>query len=311
MRNLSIQPKVGHDTRAPSILLHAGTGGGHRTRPVYWPHMPLDVGAAVIATTRLSGDYNILTLDAPAIAAAAAPGQFVMIRTSAGSDPLLRRPFSIFEIVRDARGTPAAITILNKRVGVGTSRLACAREGDRFDVLGPLGRPFTPAAPPAEAWLVAGGVGLAPFATLAEALASLGTSTTLFYGARRAGELFRTEIFERLGVRLALATEDGSRGDRGLITVPLDRALAARGAAPVRLYACGPTPMMRAVAERAAAHGLACEVSLEQTMGCGLGGCYSCVVRVRGADGAPHYVRSCINGPVMDAASLVWEGLGH
>lgn len=273
--------------------------------------MPLDVRAAVVAATRLSDDYNILTLAAPSIAALARPGQFVMVKTSGGTDPLLRRPFSIFEIVRHADGTPAALTILNKRVGVGTARLAHAREGDWFDVLGPLGQPFVAAAPPTEAWLVAGGVGLAPFATLAEALAGLGTRTTLFYGARRSTELFHTGHFERLGVRLALATEDGSRGDRGFITVPLDRALASRGDASVHLYACGPTPMMRAVAERAASHDLLCDVSLEQTMGCGLGGCYSCVVRVRGEDGAPHFVRSCINGPVMNAASLVWDGLGH
>jgi dihydroorotate dehydrogenase electron transfer subunit len=273
--------------------------------------MPLDVRAAVVAATRLSDDYNILTLDAAAIAKQALPGQFVMVKTSAGSDPLLRRPFSIFEVLRDSAGAPTALTILNKRVGVGTARLAGAREGDRFDLLGPLGKPFVPVEPPTEAWLVAGGVGLAPFATLAEALAARGTPTTLFYGARRAQELFRVEFFERLGVRLALATEDGSRGDRGFITVPLDRALASRDAGDVHLYTCGPTPMMRAVAARAAAHGLACDASLEQTMGCGLGGCYSCVVRVRDAGGVPHFVRSCINGPVMNAAAIDWEGLGH
>ena len=135
--------------------------------------------------------------------------------------------------------------------------------------------------------MVAGGVGLAPFHGLAVALRDRGVETTLFYGARSAGELFHLDAFRRLGVGLALATDDGSRGDHGLVTAPLERAL--RGLDPadtVRLYACGPTPMMRAVTDLAHAHGRRTEVSLEQVMGCGLGGCYSCVVPVRRNGGA-------------------------
>ena len=91
----------------------------------------------------------------------------------------------------------------------------------------------------------------------------------------------------------------------------LGHALADRGARDVRVFACGPTPMMRAAAETAARHGCPCDVSLEQIMGCGLGGCYSCVVRVRDGHGAPHFVRSCVSGPVFDAATIVWDDLGH
>ncbi len=279
---------------------------------VYTSVMPVDVDAAVLANTRLSDDYSVLALAAPAIAAAASPGQFVMIKTSRGNDPLLRRPFSIFEILRSADGTPAGITILNKRVGSGTGLLYEAEAGARVACLGPLGRPFEPVDPPAEAWMVAGGVGLAPFVTLAEALRARGTGTTLFYGARSAAELYYVDWFERLGVRTVLATEDGSRGVKGLVTGPLEDALqqAPRSRA-VKLFACGPTPMMRAVAGAAARHGRACDVSLEQVMGCGLGGCYSCVVPAREAGGAPHFVRSCTDGPVFDAARIVWDALAH
>ena len=109
-----------------------------------------------------------------------------------------------------------------------------------------------------------------------------------------------------------LATEDGSRGRRGLVTAPLAEALAARPAAPpLTLYACGPTPMMREVARLAEAHGRRAEVSLEQVMGCGLGGCYSCVVRVRHGGEPAHFVRSCVEGPVFDARDIVWEELVH
>jgi dihydroorotate dehydrogenase electron transfer subunit len=119
-------------------------------------------------------------------------------------------------------------------------------------------------------------------------------------------------------VHTVLSTEDGSRGTRGYVTAPLSEALAAaapervgRTAYAIKLYVCGPTPMMTAVARLAAAHGCSCDVSLEQTMGCGLGGCYSCVVLVREGSEAPRFVRSCLDGPVFDATRVVWEAMAH
>lgn len=277
--------------------------------------MIFDVAADVIANTRLSTDYNVIALAAPELARAAAPGQFVMIRLTSGHDPLLRRPFSIFEILRDG-DRPIGVSLLNKRVGVGTRLLYDARPGDRMACLGPLGQPFPPVNPPEDAWMVAGGVGLAPFVTLAEALAARGTSSTLFYGGRASADLFREDIFERLGVRLVLTTEDGSRGEHGRVTAPLTRALADRPAdRPVTLYACGPTPMMRAVADLGRRFRRPTFVSLEPVMGCGMGGCYSCVVPVRRSpeDAASHFVRSCLAGPVFDAGLVAWDSLrgGH
>jgi dihydroorotate dehydrogenase electron transfer subunit len=274
--------------------------------------MPADIDAAVIANTRLSDEYSVLALAAPEIAALAQPGQFVMVKTARGADPLLRRPFSIFEILRDGNGAQAGITLLNKRIGVGTRLLYEAEPGAHIACLGPLGRPFDPIDPPDEAWMIAGGVGLAPFATLAGALAARRTPATLFYGARRAADLFYVEFFERLGVKVVLTTEDGSRGSKGLITAPLGDALRRLDSgASVRLYVCGPTPMMRAVAHLAESYSRPCEVSLEQVMGCGLGGCYSCVVLAREPGGAPHFVRSCIQGPVFDSRRIVWDALAH
>jgi dihydroorotate dehydrogenase electron transfer subunit len=273
--------------------------------------VPCDVDAEVLSNTRLSADYSVLALDAPEIAALAQPGQFVMIKPARGSDPLLRRPFSIFEILRDQAGEPTGLSILNKRIGVGTGLVYEAEPGARLACLGPLGRPFEPVDPPTRAWMVAGGVGLAPFLTLAEALAGRGTATTLFYGARTAADLYYLDAFERLGVATVVATEDGSLGTRGFITVPLTDALAAAADSAVKLYVCGPTPMMRAVATIADFHGQPCDVSLEQVMGCGLGGCYSCVVLTRQVGAPPHFVRSCLEGPVFDAGRIVWEALAH
>jgi dihydroorotate dehydrogenase electron transfer subunit len=272
------------------------------------PHAVVDVAAPVIANRRLSDDYNVLALAAPAIAAQAAPGQFVMIKAGTGFDPLLRRPFSVFEILRDPRGTPIGLTILSKRIGASTRLLYDAAPGQPIACLGPLGRPFTLVDPPAGAWMVAGGVGLAPFATLAQALRSRGVSCTLFYGARSAADLFYLDFFRDLRVTLVLTTEDGSAGEPGRIVAPLDRMLASRDpASRLMIYACGPEGMLAATARVAAAHGRPCQVSVERIMGCGLGGCYSCVVPMRTEDGGTHHVRSCISGPVLPADRIVWD----
>jgi dihydroorotate dehydrogenase electron transfer subunit len=270
--------------------------------------MPSDVAAEVIANYRLSSDYNVLALAAPAIAAAASPGQFVMIKAGRGLDPLLRRPFSVFEVIRGPNGAPAGISLLNKRIGVSTGLVYAARPGDRVDCLGPLGRPFSVVDQPTEAWMVAGGVGLAPFAALAQALRARGVASVLFYGARRAAELFHLWHFRGLDVELVLTTEDGSLGECGRIVAPLERRLSSQPAdKPVMVYACGPEGMLAATAKTAARHGRPCQVSVERIMGCGLGGCYSCVVPMRSDDGRFHHVRSCISGPVLPGDQIIWD----
>jgi dihydroorotate dehydrogenase electron transfer subunit len=268
---------------------------------------PVDVRATVISNVRLSRDYNVLTFEAPQVGALTEPGQFVMLKTTRGTDPMLRRPFSVFEVLRDDLGTVRAISILNKRAGRTTGLLYDLDAGDTVDCLGPLGLPFNPPASGA-AWMVAGGVGLAPFATLAEALVALAVPTTLFYGARTGEELYYLEFFDRLGVDLVLSTEDGSVGMKGRVTGPLEASLQALDRpALTTIYACGPEPMLAAVATLASRYGQPSEVSMERTMGCGLGGCYSCVVPVKHADGQTRYVRSCIGGPVFDGAAVAWD----
>jgi dihydroorotate dehydrogenase electron transfer subunit len=267
--------------------------------------MPLDVEAKVVRNTRLSEDYNVITLAAPDIAAAALPGQFVMVKPGRGTDPLLRRPFSVFEVLRSGNRV-TGLSLLSKRIGVTTRLLFDLVEGDVISCLGPLGRPFALPSAPRHAWMVAGGVGLAPFATLTEALRERGTPTTLFYGARTGGELFYLDWFAERGVRVVLSTEDGSRGERGRVTGPLERELGQAAPDTIEMYACGPEPMLAAVSAVAAAGHTPVQVSVERIMGCGMGGCYSCVIPVREGDGAPHYVRSCIAGPVFAGADVVW-----
>ncbi len=269
--------------------------------------MKVDVDAIVRANTRLSAHYNVLSLDAPAIAGQAEAGQFVMVKTTPGDNPLLRRPYSLFEILRDSRGRAAGFSLLSKRVGCGSQALYDAVPGQRVACLGPLGRPFEVVSPPGRAWMVAGGVGLAPFAMLAQALLTRGIRPTLFYGARTAGELFCLDLFQRLGVDLVLATEDGSRGEPGRVTIPLEQALrGADGRPRTTLYACGPEPMLEAVARLASTYDCPSQLSMERLMGCGVGGCFSCVVRVRDAGGT-RYDRACLDGPIFRGADIVWD----
>ena len=299
--------------RSPRSAARARTGRARRarsrarlgyTRPVA---RPVDVEARIAANHRLSDTYNVIEIEAPAIARQSRPGQFVMVKRTLGREPLLRRPFSVFEIVRDAQGAVTSLSLLSKQVGAVTRDLFQAEPGERIRCLGPLGVPFSVVDPPTPAWMVAGGVGLAPFATLAEALRARGVDTTLFYGGRSSDDLYRVPFFERLGVRVILTTEDGTRGEAGRVTAPLQRELDAAGGRPAMVYACGPTPMMRAVAGLAARAGQPVEVSLEPVMGCGLGGCYSCVVRV--LDGGARFVRACLEGPVFEGSRVSWADL--
>ena len=282
------------------------------------PMAPVDIDAAVIANARLSRDYSVLSLAAPEVGKRTRPGQFVMVKPAGISDPLLRRPFSVFEVLRNPSGEITGVSILNKRVGRSTTRLYELEPGDVVSCLGPLGQPFKPVAAPVEAWMVAGGVGLAPFATLGEALAGSRTPTTLFYGARTAQELFYLEFFEKLGITLVLTTEDGGRGVKGRVTAPLEAALKNVEPPGTMVYACGPEPMLEAVARLAARYHQPSQVSVERVMGCGLGGCYSCVVPVkrrhdlsseapRAKEEHANLVRSCISGPVFEGAELVWD----
>jgi dihydroorotate dehydrogenase electron transfer subunit len=268
---------------------------------------PVDIDATVIANARLSRDYSVLSLAAPEVGKRTRPGQFVMVKPAGITDPLLRRPFSVFEVLRDAAGVITGVSILNKRAGRSTRKLYELEPGDVVSCLGPLGLPFKPVSAPVEAWMVAGGVGLAPFATLAEALAASRTPTTLFYGARTAEELFYLDFFAKLGITLVLTTEDGGRGIKGRVTAPLEAALTTVGPAGAMVYACGPEPMLEAVATLAARYHQPSQVSVERVMGCGLGGCYSCVVPVKHGNEEANLVRSCISGPVFDGAELVWD----
>jgi len=237
------------------------------------------------------------------------PGQFAMLSPGAiGSvervDPLLPRPMAIYRASAESGG--AEVEILYKVHGRGTALIADARPGARMRIVGPLGRPFPLPAPGQAAVLVGGGTGIASLYELAaRCLRVAGGSVAVLLGARTSADLMGVVDFEALGAGLRVATEDGSRGDRGLVTAPLRAVLDAATSRGALVYACGPTPMMRACAEVASARGHRCVVSLENRMACGVGVCLGCAAPVR--EGG--YGLVCRRGPTFEASDVAWEGL--
>jgi dihydroorotate dehydrogenase electron transfer subunit len=258
---------------------------------------------------RRAGAYQALTVVAPRIAEAARPGQFVHVLAGDDRSFPLRRPFSIHRVERPgaALGT---VEIVFDVVGAGTRALAGLRPHDVVDVLGPLGRPFSPPEAPEGCVLVGGGYGTAPLFFLAGELRAGRCRVDFAIGAATASRLLDAMEAKRLGHSLTVTTDDGSAGRRGLVTDPLPDLLARTGAG--RVYACGPMPMLAAVSRVAAAAGVPCQVAVEEQMACGTGICFSCVVPVRpeGSPAESRMARSCLEGPVFDGTAIAWAELG-
>jgi dihydroorotate dehydrogenase electron transfer subunit len=248
----------------------------------------------VLANDRLAEGIGLVALHAPKTAAAVRPGQFVHLRIAPGSDFILRRPFSVHRVVADR------IEILYQVLGRGTRALAEASPGDSTDLIGPLGKGWSLPDGLAHALLVAGGLGAAPLGMLAEELARAGVAMTVAQGAPTANRLVARGLFESLARRVEVATDDGSAGERGFVTLISERLIGQAGVDVV--YVCGPETMARIVAAQSAASGIACEVSLERFMACGIGACLSCVCATK--DGR---ARACVDGPVFDAQNVLWD----
>jgi dihydroorotate dehydrogenase electron transfer subunit len=264
---------------------------------------PVRTVCEVIAARRVGG-YHALAFAAPEVAGQTAPGQFVAVAVGV-SGAILRRPFSVYGVDRPRAG---AVEIVFDVVGAGTAWLAERRVGDRVDLMGPLGQPFPETSATGTALLVGGGYGAAPVLFLAEVLAARGREVALVLGAASAERLLDVDAALRLSSTTWFTTDDGSLGTRGIVTDVLPDALNAAPVAAV--HACGPMPMLRAVAALAAARGVPCWVAVEEHMACGSGVCWTCVLPVRGGDGGLRNLRACTEGPVFDGAAVAWEAIG-
>ena len=277
--------------------------------------MQFQVG--VLQQREMARDTWMMRLHCPEIAQQIVPGQFFMIRSPHGSDPLLGRPFVLYDIYEDA-GRPVGIDFGYIVVGKLTRLMTTWQPGDTVEIWGPLGNGF-PVPRCRYLMFVAGGIGQTPFlATAREAIGlhqygdpsrvieNRPDRVTMLYGVRSAEYLAGLDDFALPGLELHTATDDGTAGHHGLVTELLQAAIE-RGDAPDLVYCCGPEPMMEAVAGICAAAKIEAWLSLETPMACGFGACFSCVTRVRMDDGSWDYRRTCVEGPVFRADRLVFS----
>jgi len=275
---------------------------------------------AVTENRPLTGGHFLLKVHSPRQAAATRPGQFAMIRILGRGDVLLRRPMSIYDVKptnshgakKGAPKSPQVMEFLYKVVGRGTQLMADLKRGDHVGLLAPLGHGFfaeeyLPRAEASDEVLhVAGGIGIAALLLPAKDLAKRGLHQRLFFGGRTKADLVGVEDFKPLVRGMALATEDGSRGHRGFVTRPLEDYLARHRQKKFLLVVCGPWAMLEASVTLAKRYGHPCLVSMENRMGCGLGVCLGCSIRVEGT-GHGSYQRVCTEGPVFWAEKVIWE----
>jgi dihydroorotate dehydrogenase electron transfer subunit len=266
----------------------------------------LEQTVQIVSNKRDTDSYFRLVLRAPKIAPQIQPGQFAHVRVSPMKDALLRRPFSIFQVTGDT------FSILYKTVGKGTDALARMGSGEELSVIAPLGHGFTVPKRGSEIpLLVAGGYGMAAMYLLAQRSPQKGI---VFVGGRRRVDILCEKEFRALGWDVHVTTEDGSQGEKGLVTQPIIAELRRKAPAAKRMmphrkvFACGPTGMLKAVGKIAEEFKVPAELSMDEHMCCGVGVCLTCVIPVKTDDGW-EYQRTCTEGPVFDSRQIVW-GVG-
>ena len=263
--------------------------------------------ATIKSNKNIGGNFWHCVVRAKEIARNASAGQFVNIKLDSGFDPLLRRPFSIHKV------SGQDVEILFEVVGRGTGILSKMKPGEVVDIIGPLGNGFDilPTKANSLTLLVAGGMGSAPLVFLAEKIVGRKGKTTklnnvlVLIGARNKNQITCEDEFKRLGCKVVVATDDGSRGFKGRVTDLLGEYLRHesldRGVIN-QIYACGPVPMLKKLCLLAEEYGVLAQVSLEEHMSCGIGACLGCVIETHSG-----YKRVCYDGPVFMADEIIWR----
>ena len=268
--------------------------------------------AKIVYSKRIKDNYFKSILSSPRIALGALPGQFVNIKVNECHELLLRRPFSIHRV------NGPNIEILYEVLGKGTQILAQKKPGEYLDIIGPLGNGFDyriAYSVQRTAILVAGGIGVAPLLFLAEQLIKRNTqyairNSLVLIGAKTKKQILCEQEFKELGCEVEVATDDGSRGFPGRVTEPLESILSANSANATNpanstnatIYACGPRPMLKEIANISKKYNIPAQISLEEHMACGIGVCLGCVVNTKNG-----YQRVCKEGPVFAADEIAWE----
>jgi dihydroorotate dehydrogenase electron transfer subunit len=247
----------------------------------------------IISNEKVCPQYWHMAFNAPGINAEVKPGQFVHIRTDEqGVQPFFRRPFSVYRAQK-------YVEIFYEVVGPGTKLLSLKKKGDTIDVLGPLGTPFEMPPPSAkQVILIAGGIGIAPMLILSDVLKKKKCDLVLLFGGRDRGHVYPMHEFKDNGVKVHIATDDGSVGDKGHVNVLFDKIKKDPG--QTFIYTCGPVPMMKAVQAFAAQHGILGQAACEETMACGLGACLGCSIETKNG-----FKTVCHDGPAFDLDEVI------
>lgn len=265
----------------------------------------IDTLATVESNRELAPGYRLLTLNIKE-EVQVSPGQFAMLKSHASNEPLLRRALAVYRV-----HGPRRISFLYQVLGRGTEALSQVAKDGAVEALLPLGNRWPTGNLDKRAIVVAGGIGSASVLTLCEEFAGSNVDAQIFFGAssERAATGCGLEDFRALGLPITLTTDDGSLGERGFVTAPLERHLSEGGGAGAMIYACGPWVMMRRVAEIADRFCVRCDVSLEAPMGCGFGVCVGCVVAVKTGQELDYasYKRVCTDGSIFPAEMIRWE----
>ncbi|HDP69517.1 MAG TPA: dihydroorotate dehydrogenase electron transfer subunit [Actinobacteria bacterium] len=254
------------------------------------------IKAKVLAKIEVAIDIYKLRLSCPKIAASVLPGQFVHVECGKDREFILRRPFSVH---RRLGGN--AFEILFQVVGKGTRALAEIEKGDILDVIGPLGNGFEVSDTVKNTLLIAGGIGVAPLMFLAEKLFAGKIPFDVLIGCANCKKAVPFDLQNIIKDRVFFATDDGSLGFKGTVTELFLNHLK-KNEKPDVIYTCGPKAMLKQVALIAEKHGIACFLSLEERMACGIGACLSCVCKTKSGQ-----KRVCVDGPIFDASEIIWE----
>jgi len=272
----------------------------------------LRANGEILGHKKYGEKYHSLTVVSPEIGELARPGQFINIRLPEDSSHILRRPFSVYRMHKRG-GWASTIEIVFDIRGAGTAHLATLRSHSIVDIIGPSGRGFIMPKRRAHCLLVGGGIGAAPLFFLADELRNEGHRVDFILGARSSGLLLNPIDVRRLASVYKITTEDGSSGERGRVTDALGDTMERCETEVV--YACGPHPMLAAVAALCAERNVPVQVAVEELMACGYGVCWSCVMPIRRApkkneapEDAVTYSRTCVEGPVFNGATIVWNG---
>lgn len=252
--------------------------------------------AEIKSNISITKEINVLTLSPLLNFQKPSPGQFYMLQTGRTTAPFLKRPFSIF------RHTLSQLQFLYRIKGEGTMCLSNSKKGEIVDIIGPLGNGFP--NPKDDFIAIIGGIGIASIFSLLEK--SKGRAIC-FYGAREKDELLMLDKVKTLSKEIFISTDDGSLGKKSLITKLLDDFLIIKTNLPV--YACGPMPMIKRLAEIVKKRKVKCYASLETQMACGFGVCLGCVIKTKGQDinAKSLFKMVCKEGPVFDLNNIRWE----